>query len=323
MGGLNPDARAALERIVAAVSLPVRNRARIGETEIEVGGPGGPTAGLGAALYAHFYIVPSPAPPPGPGGGGAFLETLRAANPVPQRFEDGWTVLQADAAGILLANPQGGQRRAALAEIVPFAGGIGPGQPVRLAVPRELVTAPGGHYVVLGRPIRDARAGTQTRFYWNVSPAGAAALLGAVGTGLERRRIPFQAMAPVAPEHYGRADGAVLYLNIEDLEAALDIVHAATQSVAPSLRAETPLFARRLGPGLAFAESPPTGDSFGMHRCRLVAEGLVAGFDRGLVEPEARLGAIVERFASYGLDLAALERNPATCYPYRLERLAA
>ena len=73
MGGLNPDARAALERIVAAVSLPVRNRARIGETEIEVGGPGGPTAGLGAALYAHFYIVPSPAPPPGPGGGGAFL----------------------------------------------------------------------------------------------------------------------------------------------------------------------------------------------------------------------------------------------------------
>jgi len=326
MGGLNPRARDELGRIVAAVALPTRERARVataaGEAEVEVAGPGGPVAGLAGTLYTSFYCVPS-APPPAAGDPNQFIAALRAANPIPPRLQGGWTVVQIDQVGILLGDARGRQRRAAAQEIAPYGGGIVPGQPVRTAVPREMISGPGGHYIILGRPVHEPRTGRQVRFYWNVGPGEAASFLALAGAGLERRRIPFQAKVPVAPELYGRADCGVLYLSLEDVEAATDIVAAAYAALAAAIRPDTPLFTRRLAPGLAFAESPPSGDSFGMHRCRLVAEGLVAAFDRGAGDAEARLAAICERFVGYGLDLAALERNPATNYPYRLETLEA
>ena len=328
MTGPGEDAaRRAIGRIVAAVALPARDRAMVtgagGERAVAVAGPGGPVAGLTEALYGGFYCVPQP---PGAESGrdpAAFLAALCAANPVAPRYEDGWTVARIDPGGILLADASGRQRLAALADVVPFGGGLAPGQPVRLALPREMVTGPGGHYVILGRPIRDARSGGQVRFYWNFGPDGAAPFLAAVGGGLERRRIPFQAKVPAAPGGYGRSDCGVLYLDSEDVEAALDIVAGTLRALGGALRPDTPLFARRLAPGLAFAESPPGGDSFGMHRCRLVAEGLVTAFGRGAATAEARVDAVCERLTGYGLDLEALERNAATAYPYRFERVAA
>jgi hypothetical protein len=325
MGSLTPDASSALNDIVERVTLPDRQRARIsgphGETEVEIAGTAGPAAGLAGALYAHFYCMPSAPPAPAPPAD-RFLAQLRAANPVRQRMQAGWSLIQIDQTGVLLADSSGAQRRAAIQEIAPYAGGLVPGQPVRVAVPRETVSGPGGHYVVFGRPVPEARTGRQVRFYWNV-PAEAAARFLELGAGLERRRIPFQAKVPVAPELYGRADCGVLYLALEDVEAALDLVADGYSALKPTIRPSTPLFARRLAPGLAFAESPPTGESFGMNRCRLVAEGLVAACERGTNDAAGRMAAVCERFVGYGLDPAAIERNPATLYPYRLERLAA
>lgn len=329
MGGMTgigaEEARRQIARIAAAVDFPARDRAVVKgvDGEVAVAGSGGPVAGLAQALYGTFYCVPQPVAA-GPGGDpGVFLEALRAANKVAPRFEDGWTVARIDPSGILLAGGTGRQHLAALADILPYGGGVAPGQPVRLASPREMVTGPGGHYVILGRPIRDSRAGGQVRFYWNFGPEGAAPFLAATGGGLERRRIPFQAKVPAGPGGYGRSDCGVLYLDSEDVEAALDIVAGTLRGLGRALRPDTPLFARRLAPGLAFAESPPGGESFGMHRCRLVAEGLVTAFERGATAPEARAEAVFERLAGYGLDLAALERNAATLYPYRFDALEA
>ncbi|HEX9963602.1 MAG TPA: T3SS effector HopA1 family protein [Allosphingosinicella sp.] len=325
MGGLEPGTEAALRDIVERIALLEGGRARIaspgGEAEIGIAGTAGPVAGLVAALYAHFYCVPSPAPAAG-AQPEAFLAGLRAANPVPPRLQAGWNVVQIDQSGVLLADARGAQRRASIQDVVPYAAGLVPGQPARVAVPRESVSGPGGHYVAFGRPIPEARTGRQARFYWNVPPEAAGRFLG-IGAGLERRRIPFQAKVPVAPELYGRADCGVLYLALEDIEAALDLIANSASALKGSLRPATPLFARRLAPGLAFAESPPTRESFGMNRCRLVAEGLVAAFASGTRDAPGRMAAVRDRFVGYGLDPAAPERNPATRYPYRLECLAA
>jgi hypothetical protein len=328
MGGMTKageaEARRQIARIVAAVDFPARDRAVVEGVggEVAVAGAEGPVAGLAQALYGRFYCVPQPGSA-GPGDPAAFLAALRSANRVARRFEDGWTVARIDPSGILLAGATGRQQLAALADILPYGGGVAPGQPVRLASPRETVTGPGGHYVIFGRPIRDARAGGQVRFYWNFGPEAAAPFLAAIGAGLERRRIPFQAKVPVSPAGYGRSDCGVLYLNCEDVEAALDIVAGTRLGLGPAMRPDTPLFTRRLAPGLAFAESPPGAESFGMHRCRLVAEGLVTAFQRGATEPQARADSVCERLTGYGLDLAALERNAATRYPYRFEALEA
>ena len=61
----------------------------------------------------------------------------------------------------------------------------------------------------------------------------------------------------------------------------------------------------RLSPGLAFAEDPGGGASFGAHRCLLLAEAVVAAAERGLHTTEGRLEIVRERFSEAGTTLDA------------------
>jgi type III HopA1-like effector protein len=313
-----------LAAIVAAVAFVSPARARVtslrgAQREVAVASERDTFGGLAAALYVDRYsLLPTDAAQPGVTAT-AFLGALQAANPIAQRYQDGWTVMRADAGGAWLVNAAQQQRFALLGEIVPLANAIAPGLPVRLVPMREMVTAPAGHYVISGRHGFDPQTGRQVRFYWNVAPDGAAPFLRDIATRLERRRIPFQAKVPVDPAGYARTDAGVLYLNDEEVEASRDAIAAAYHMVRGNLRPSVPLFTRELAPGLAFAESPPTRDSFGMHRCSLVAEGLLRAEQRGAKDPQARLALLRERLTAYGLALDRLERNPTSRYPHRLD----
>ncbi|WP_313537275.1 T3SS effector HopA1 family protein [Sphingomonas sp.] len=168
-----------------------------------------------------------------------------------------------------------------------------------------------GHYFLLGRPVVAANTGRQVRFYWNLLPDGAAGLLAMLAARLDRRRLPFQAKVPSTVAGYDRADAGVLYCAAEDVACVIDIVLETQAALATWLRPDLPLFTRALAPGLGFAESPQGGESFGMARSRLLAEGLL----------QARQGtdaieAMRARLAGYGLRFDALERNAGTAYPY-------
>jgi type III HopA1-like effector protein len=188
---------------------------------------------------------------------------------------------------------------------------------------REMITSPYGHYVVLGRPVHNAVTGRQVRFYWNIAAEGGATLLRELSSRFERARVPFQAKVPVVPSGYERVDTGVLYLSDEDVAVAAEFVAGAYAALGAALRPDVPLFTLPLAPGLAFAESPPTGDSFGMHRCDLIAEGLARAFEGGATNPGDRFAIVRTRLAEYGLDVARLAFNPAAHYPYRLEALEA
>ena len=58
-----------------------------------------------------------------------------------------------------------------------------------------------------------------------------------------------------------------------------------------------------LAPGLAFAEDPGGGESFGVHRCLLLADAAVMAAERGLTAPDDRLDVVRERFAEAGISL--------------------
>ena len=312
--------------IVAAVAFVAPDRARVtslrgAARDVLVAGERDHFGGLTVALYSdHYSLLPADTALAGMNGA-EFLAGLQAANPIARCYEDGWTVARADASGAWLVNAAQQQRFASFNEIVPLANAIAPGLPVRLVPMREMVTAPNGHYLISGRPVYDPQTGRQVRFYWNVAADGAVPFLREIGTRLDRRRIPFQAKVPVAPWLYARTDAGVLYLNDEDVEAARDAIASTYRALHDSLRPSVPLFTREIAPGLAFAESPPTRDSFGMHRCGLIAEGLVLAQQRGAIEPEARLTILRERLTAYGLELDRLERNPTSRYPYRLDVL--
>ena len=65
----------------------------------------------------------------------------------------------------------------------------------------------------------------------------------------------------------------------------------------------TPLFARRLRAGVGQAEDPAGGESFGQHRCRIVAEGLWNAYVEQASTREARLACVVAQFERHGLSL--------------------
>jgi hypothetical protein len=82
--------------------------------------------------------------------------------------------------------------------------------------------------------------------------------------------------------------------------------------VAAALRPATPLFTLPLAPGIGLAEDPNTGESFGMHRCRLTAEGIVDAWSRGEQSGAARLAAIAAAFTRAGCDLDRPYLSPAS-----------
>ena len=60
--------------------------------------------------------------------------------------------------------------------------------------------------------------------------------------------------------------------------------------VEAQLRSEVPAFTKSLALGLGLAESP-ANESFGLHRCRLIADGLVRSRTEGRTDTAAALTA--------------------------------
>ena len=58
-----------------------------------------------------------------------------------------------------------------------------------------------------------------------------------------------------------------------------------------------------MGHGLAFAEDPGAGTSFGEHRCRLLAEAAWSE-PAALADPRRFYASVFETFRNAGLDLA-------------------
>jgi hypothetical protein len=99
--------------------------------------------------------------------------------------------------------------------------------------------------------------------------------------------------------------------------ALLPELHRATRD---GLRESTPMLTKRLAPGLAVAEDPGDGRSFGQHRCQLIAEGLVRAFGAPTAPLSARLQAVIDRFADEGLSSTTPWLKPGSPDIYRWSR---
>src|SRR5436305_14389954 len=80
----------------------------------------------------------------------------------------------------------------------------------------------------------------------------------------------FAPLALLMPKFYAYDPGRYVLI----VELLVDVY----QAVKDNLKPETPLFTKRLAAGLGFAEDPGNGESFGMSRCRIVAEGLWSAY---------------------------------------------
>jgi hypothetical protein len=291
---------------------------------------GAPAPPLALALREYLYHYSycraftggiAPQPPPAPADEG-FVEALRAANAGADRLDAGWRMIGALPSGQIVAQREGAARALWPGEFVaPETPGNPPrpGAAISLFLPRESRTLQPGFYFAFGGAAGDGLdEARRLRFYWHVRADGAPRLVAALTSALQRFQVPFRFKCLAGRAYYDRRDAAILYVGRRHyhLVAALLVdIHA---QVAADLEPDTPLFCKRLAPGLALAEDPGPAESFGQHRCRLLAEGLWQAYETGCASAEARLGAVTAHFAAQGIPIDRAHLNAGTTddYPF-------
>ncbi len=260
-------------------------------------------------IYEQAYVKPlaepapaAPAPVPG------FPQRLSQANAGRERWHEGWQLESAEPHGRIVATRHALRRRFWPGEYVlrdGAASAMRPQAPLAVLQARESHALQSGFYFAFGEALADEQEeASQLRFYWNVRAAGAERLLANVTSTLNRFGVPFRFKCLDAAEQYVRLDAAVLYVSrrhgrlvrelLDDLLRGLDERH---------LGDAAPLFARRLRAGVGLAEDPAGGESFGMNRCRIVAEGLWNAHAERASTDAARLACVLAQFERNGLSL--------------------
>ncbi len=272
-------------------------------------------------LYCRGFASPAEA---GAGRGlarrpAAFVEALAASNTGRGSREPGWSVVAAGEANVVVER-DGLKLWIAPGDVVGAADGdLPPGARVHVRLPSELRKLSPGFYMALGDAGFETDPPTAVvRLYWHLASASAPPLIHALTSRLNRAGLPFRVKVVNDPARYTRCDAGVLYVHRADYDEVAGVVRGVYGALAAALRRATPAFAKPLAPGLAVAEDPGTGDSFGMHRARLVAEGIVGARERGFVERADVVDAVAERFAEDGFDLDASHLNPGSVDRYAL-----
>ncbi len=144
------------------------------------------------------------------------------------------------------------------------------------------------------------------RFYLHVCDEGAPGVAMVLPPLFDRYRIPFQLKVMTADEDADRADACTLYIDSAHFNIVKPLLVESLSEFEEHLVSATPLFTRRLSCGLALAEDPLDGNSFGLARCATIAAALCAAFKRGICDPAGRAASIEEAFRAQDVDVDRL-----------------
>ncbi len=242
----------------------------------------------------------------GPGERRRLLESLAGSLPDRLRWDGGWRVREREGT-VIVVEKDGLRIWARAGEWRPdVARPAAPGSRGRLRVPADRWSASAGYLYVEGclLPAADPIV-PRTRIYLNADVHGAHALLQATAEW-NAARLPFVLKVLADPRGYDRCDSAILIVEGEDADRARERVLARVRLRSLRLRPETPAFTLSVFPGMSVAADPPDCGSFGMLRCRQLAEGIVRAGRGGARSLPKRIEVVEERFAEEGHSLDAL-----------------
>ncbi len=316
------DVRESLREIAGATEIVSRHEFQLHGRSVDVRDqppPTGRTAQLGGdalrtrlrnSLYSGFYTGAGADPLPQVDGEGAksgddVSSLLSAANPGRTSWDEGWKTIARLPDGRLTTVKDSRARTWSPGQYVhdakPHAPGAG--DIVRaLTLSESTAAQPGFHFFFGEAAADDVERATQIRIYWNLRWEGAVRLVGILGRVLNRWRIPYQFKCPAKKRHYIRRDSGVLYVGGRRIGLLRELLPEIVTGVADDLDDATPLFTRRIARGVGAAENPEGGESFGMDRCGIVADGLIDAFEEGGASGGG-LAAIEARFEKRGISL--------------------
>lgn len=293
------------------------------------GGTADPTAAMRAALanliYTRYYLGDIQGEQRATMGGPTLIADredpvfgarLRNANTGQGYVDLGWTVTGVDGpnpVAPVTARKDGLTLRLRPDQIVAAdASPIASGRGVGVRFPKDRAYALAGFYTAIGDAGSPAGADATTRWYVHLTPDAAPDLMADLTTGLNRLGVPFALKMLNHPAAYTRPDACVLYLPRATFAPTAPVVLAAYWAAGNRIRPRIPAFTRQVQPGLAIADEPHRRTqtvSFGQHRSRLIARGLVDAMG-GRSRPTDRLDRIFAAFAVAGISVAAPHLNP-------------
>ena len=258
-----------------------------------------------ASLYSMYYVRDHATEPLLPSQN--LIQALSLANQTQDRWDAGWSIYQQSPDGRIMVQKGERSRTAVVGEYAANKWpGMAPviGEQVNLRVYPGSADAQQGFYYAFGSHLSDQFDEYELlRFYFNIQAHAAAELLQELTTQLNRYELPFRFKTLIDAAAYRRADAAVLYVAKRYYAIVAALVKDVQASLGNKLRPATPMFSKTFADGVGVAEEPGTGESFGMHRCRLVAEGMVDAWLAGGQDVSARSVAVQKRFAGNGIDL--------------------
>lgn len=304
-GRVAPSLAAALECVTVADDC---RRASVGGRQIEASGTAELAHRLGHAIYEVLHVgwPTQPADKIRTSTDEDFERRLLAATPHASvvrtasvaAADDTQVFVELDGVRVVIPRAEAGEPGP-------------PGGPLAVRLPSFRPALSPGYWMADGT--RALAAGDRIlRLYVHLTtPAAAVAAWAAVLAMLEERGVAFRAKVTSVPALLPRRDGLVVYAGSADLAAVLTIARR-IGDMTP-VGQEVSVFTERVGPGVAVAWEPSDrrpamrGLSFGEHRARATAEGLVrhAGSNDGSTAAESVRLALAEA----GIDPAHPARN--------------
>ncbi|TVP63782.1 MAG: hypothetical protein EA343_06870 [Nodularia sp. (in: Bacteria)] len=241
-----------------------------------------------------------------------FYARLHESNSGQGYFDPGWQVLKLEIDGDLVVTKGGlklhinRDRHLQLEEQSANLGDI-----VAIRLPRNLIQ--NGFYVAVGNAGTNShkKAENQTqlvRVYFNLAPEGAPAVMKNLTQHLNAASIFFSFKLLYNPADYTRFDSGVLYFERSHYETMRQVIQTVYTQERSHFQREIPLFTKFLAPGLGLAEEPnhqfSEQESFGMHRCQIVSNGLLTAQQLGDESEDTRINLILEEFSALGIKLA-------------------
>jgi class II lanthipeptide synthase len=267
-------------------------------------------------LYWSFYCRGHPVPArwgaPEPIAADLRLQAeMSRANCGRGTWEPGWVIERVEGNEAIVA-ARGLRARISMSDCRVVAGDRRAGTAVQLRSPKELASLSPGFHTLVGDETADPHAMSEVmRVYWNLRLAGVTALVRALTSLLNGRRVPFRLKLADHPRRLDRCDAAVLYVPLDVFDALRAPLAKVASDVSAGLSPRVPAFALCLAPGMGVAEDVGNTESFGERRCALLAEAAVRGNERGIKELDARLDVVAAVFEEAGISIDAPYRDPA------------
>lgn len=258
----------------------------------------------------------------------SFMNNLSAHNTTVEGFDEGWTIENIDMQGQIIARKGNLKRSVYAGEFVSstlFHQKPMVNAGIKLIARKEHKDPSAGFYYVFGRTQGEDNMDQLVRVYFNLQPAGAAALILLLTQHLNERQIPFSFKCLQHPFYYTRCDTAVLYFDKRYSPPVFDVLELIWPAIKGLLNVDYPAFTKKLGPGISFAENPLKADeSFGTHCSKMIAQGIMNAYTKGQ-PPATWLAEIkhtIEQKHGYA-SMDALHLNPKTKFPYQFPQLTA